>query len=97
MRIIVDGVEARLKYLLFTEGVGGAILQIMLAVPPSDRNPKLHSALVDEFRPHFQGVMDRAEVTEGCTEIRLLHVTMLECVDIMRTSGHGVVEILPNS
>jgi hypothetical protein len=97
MQIIVDGVEARLEYLLFTEGTGGAILQIMMAVPPPDRNPELHSALVDEFKAHFQGVMDKAEIVEGCTEIRLLHVTMLECIDIMRMSGHGVVESLPNA
>lgn len=94
MRLLVNNTEVGVKYLPFTDGEG-AVLQLLLQ--ESDGRDALHRKLADELQGTFcMGVMDKAEVVDGCTEIRLLNATVLEAADALRMLGYGVRELHPH-
>lgn len=94
MHLLINKTEVKVKYLPFEKG-GGAILQLLLQ--ESDERDALHRKLADELENSYAlGVMDKAEVIKGCTEIRLLNATCLQAIDLIRSLGYGVREMHPH-
>ena len=95
MKLLVNGSVVEMEYLGFEES-SGHILRILVAASVIANETELHANLVEALKATYPcgGMMDRAAVEDGLSEIRILGGLMLETIDTMRRAGFGVQETM---
>lgn len=92
MNLLVNEIPVKTRFIEFGDfkaGIQSFFLEVMV-----QNNLAVHRLIVNASKNVFEGIQDREEKnSSNQTEIRLLEITSLELIDVLRKNNLSVKEI----